>query len=897
MGTKSKSKSKTKKGPKGKKARAKAKLEQVWGEQVDENERKASRTRIGKSRLLPSSDTKSVSSNSGFQLHGGKNCDRVSEQPLARSSKESKNARRRDHLMDDNSSDGNDSDEDNDVSANGNSLLHLLKRIRRSDHGNISTRGMETGSDPDDDGNGSTEHETESVMDGSIDDSNDDDTSDDEPNSSSEEEVRQSPTTTKNAVDISGLTDQDPYEAHFSKPPLPQLDPSSEKLTSKQFQIVPLTENIRKVDTTKLSSSVEVQLSGPLLEIWECLENAISNKMGNVEVSIGRKLKKKDCLQKTWEEFTRGPYRHAREVLTRNWREVNEMALKRGGKIKSANEGNTSNDSDASKVFTSLQLVLYPAIARYADVLVTTETRQNRDEINNLLAMHVLEHVLTSKTRVQRHTRRIKELSSSLDAENPSNNNHDVEEDEDKWRDQGYTSPKVLILFPTRGTCWKFVHIMMKLLGDAAMVDNEERFDAEYGPPPSDEASSGNNGNETDERKEMQNARRKSVLKQKGQEWNELFGDDTNDDDDFKMGLSLTPNIVKAKGKKKKIIDATFGSSAGVGLKLFADFNKSDIILASPIGLKMATTNNEVDDDDNEDTSDVDFLTSIDVCIVARSDVLTMQNWDHVNSVLKCLNQQPKNISNIDFSRVRNYFLEGQGENWRQLIVISKFSDPYILSTFRRYAKNIEGHLKMRMQTTADHASITNVTVRVKQVFQRVGCESVAEAGSSRLRYFSDHILPKLLRLKQKHTLIFIPSYFDFVAVRNLLLKREASFVSVTEYARISEVSRGRARFHQGRKNIMLYTGRAHFFLRHKIKGARHVIFFGLPEYAEFYPDIVNMLNDGLSEWEEEGLTRMPLSSLSLYTKYDAHQLERIVGAGNTEKMIKGEKSSFLFSL
>ncbi len=95
----------------------------------------------------------------------------------------------------------------------------------------------------------------------------------------------------------------------------------------------------------------------------------------------------------------------------------------------------------------------------------------------------------------------------------------------------------------------------------------------------------------------------------------------------------------------------------------------------------------------------------------------------------------------------------------------------------------------------------------------------------------------------------------------------------------------------------MLYTGRAHFFLRHKIKGARHVIFFGLPEYAEFYPDIVNMLNDGLSEWEEEGLTRMPLSSLSLYTKYDAHQLERIVGAGNTEKMIKGEKSSFLFSL
>jgi hypothetical protein len=324
--------------------------------------------------LLPSSDANAVSSNSGFQLHSEKNGDRVSEQ----TPKVSKNVRRRDHLTDDSSSDENDSDEDNDVSTNGNSLLHLLKRIRGSNDGTMVSRGMDTDSDSDDAGNGSTEHETESVMDDSIDDSDDDDTSDDAPNSSSEEEARKSPITTKNAVDISGLTDQDPYEAHFSKPPLPQLDPSSENLKSKQLQIVPLTENIRKVDTTMLSSSVEVQLSGPLLEAWDSLENAISNKMGNAEVSNGRKLKKMDCLRKTWEEFTRGPYRHAREVLTRNWREVNKMALKRGGKSERTNEGDASSDSDVSKVFSSLQLVLYPAIARYADVLVTSETRQVR---------------------------------------------------------------------------------------------------------------------------------------------------------------------------------------------------------------------------------------------------------------------------------------------------------------------------------------------------------------------------------------------------------------------------------------------------------------------------------------------------------------------------------------
>ena len=50
-------KPKVKKGPKGKKARAKAKLEQVWGEHVDEEARQASKFRKGKSRLTPTTTT------------------------------------------------------------------------------------------------------------------------------------------------------------------------------------------------------------------------------------------------------------------------------------------------------------------------------------------------------------------------------------------------------------------------------------------------------------------------------------------------------------------------------------------------------------------------------------------------------------------------------------------------------------------------------------------------------------------------------------------------------------------------------------------------------------------------------------------------------------------------
>ena len=467
---------------------------------------------------------------------------------------------------------------------------------------------------------------------------------------------------------------------------------------------------------------------------------------------------------------------------------------------------------------------------------------------------------------------------------------------------------------------------MLLLLDESAIVDNGDRFEEEYGPLLDDDSNDGEEGSDEEEEQDnnakeaKKKQRRAAVLKQKGYEWNDLFGDEINSDDDFKMGLSLTPNVVKKKsggggenGKKSKGKKSAkhSGGASGVHVKLFADYYHSDIILASPIGLKMVITGDDEDDDgaDNnaagpEGAADKDFLSSIDICLVGRSDVLLMQNWDHVNTILESINQQPTKIADIDFSRVRNYFLEGQAAHWRQLIVVSQFTDPYILSTFRRHAKNVEGQCKVRHTVSNDEdASICNVMVRrVRQVFQRVACTSISEAGSNRLRYFSEHVLSKLMRLDQKHTMIYIPNYFDFIAVRNLLLKKEASFVSVTEYARVSEVSRGRARFLQGRKNIMLYTGRAHFFLRHVIKGARQVIFFGLPEYAEFYPDVVNMLNGGLLEGRssieggDEDVTRMPMSCLSLFTKFDAHQLERIVGTSHTERMIRGEKSSFMFS-
>ena len=505
---------------------------------------------------------------------------------------------------------------------------------------------------------------------------------------------------------------------------------------------------------------------------------------------------------------------------------------------------------DQVKRFTSQENVIFPFAASYSDMLVTTP---NQSQDHTVYALHVLNHVLTSRGRIQRHNRRLQ----TIDVEGPDG------ADQAAWQlDQGYTRPTVLVLLPTRGCCYSFVKQLQTLLGDAA---ENERFETEFGPP----STEGIDATDPTEQ------HRRKAMNKKGKEWLELFGDDVNDDDDFKLGVSLQEN----KQKKRNDEDNSWN------LKVFSDFYKSDIIVASPLGLKMNANNKE------DDERGFLFLSSIEICLVLRSDVLLMQNWDHVNDLLPELNQQPQDTTDIDFSRVRKYLLDGQAAHWRQLIVASSFLDPAIASTFKRHAKSIAGITRVRHKVDSDASSIANVILPTQQVFQRVSTSSFVKQSEDRLKYFTDKVLAPILRSQQKHTLVFIPSYFDFVQVRNRLLKDEASFVMVSEYSRHTETSRARARFLQGRKPIMLYTGRAHFFFRHLIKGARHVIFLGLPEYPEFYPQLVNLLNEGLDA-DNDGSS----SALALFTKFDKFALERIVGSENSSNMLHGEKSTFLFS-
>lgn len=902
-----------KKGSSGKKARAKAKLDRQWGEHVTEDDLKKqnNKTRKGKSRLTNYSRINNTNANnkqSFMQTQHDDNSIAIEDQTDNLHSIHSSSDTDSSHHDDDDQSMNNMSSDDE---QDNHPLNSLLNRIKPSTHKNNKRQKY-------------SQDAINSVSDSDTDQTDQDSDSDQTSVSSTpENNMDDDEAPHSNQIDQIQVTGNTDAFAHFfGQDPLPEGESNS------QDNLLTRRGKLQRITTSSILH--------PSLDFFQSSgqKGTITSLTNDADNNSDKDIRKHLFLQKC-QSLAHFYSSQLGPTLMQSWNNINQSYVRSNADSATTarNIYKTNTKNNANILYSNLQATILPSLLNYSDIQLPILTKQNRPAIQNITILHILHHVLTSRSRIQRHNLALHKENQKKDNNdaNPSTDNHNdtINNDEDKFRDQGYTRPKVLCLLPTRGICHSFVQQLLKLLGsdiitktstnneknNNLMVDNLDRFTAEFGPP-----------EEVAEADDDEMAKhRKSVLKAKGAEWQELFGDDVNTDDEFKIGIAISPNASsnpfeklgdKKKHKMKKKKNGTY-------VKLYSDFYKSDIIISSPLGLKMAmsTKNNYDYDDDNDnnhkkkrnsknknkdyddedDYEDVDFLSSIEICVVDHCDVLLMQNWDHVDSALGSLNHQPKRINNdTDFSRVRNYLLAGQAAHWRQLIMLSRFNDPSFLSCFKRYSKSIAGQLKVRRRVSSENASISNVLlVKLRQVFQRMPCSSLASQGNDRLTYFSKKVLPQLLQLQQKHTLIYIPSYFDFVGIRNILLKKDQTshdFVSVTEYARVSEVSRGRARFLQGRKSIMLYTGRAHYFLRHKIKGVKHIIIFGLPEHAEFYPLVVNMLCDGAIENDDMGSTdTSPASCLTLFTKYEAHALERIVGTSHCERMTKGTKANFLF--
>lgn len=183
---------------------------------------------------------------------------------------------------------------------------------------------------------------------------------------------------------------------------------------------------------------------------------------------------------------------------------------------------------------------------------------------------------------------------------------------------------------------------------------------------------------------------------------------------------------------------------------------------------------------------------------------------------------------------------------------------------------------------------------------------SPQEDPDKRFKYFTTKALPSLMRQSSASsagTLIFIPSYVDFIRLRNYFEQEHQigrklgssgfEFSAVNEYTSTSDLTRSRQLFKEGKHKVILYTERLHHFRRYEIRGAETVFMYGLPDNPKFYVEIARFLlrsvSDGVAEKES-------ISVRALFSKWDAFKLERIVGSAKVAKMCAGVGEVFEFS-
>nr|XP_057946544.1 U3 small nucleolar RNA-associated protein 25 homolog isoform X1 [Doryrhamphus excisus] len=486
----------------------------------------------------------------------------------------------------------------------------------------------------------------------------------------------------------------------------------------------------------------------------------------------------------------------------------------------------TVNSQEETEETSAFQLELLALMGTYKDLYYPENCPLKvGPQVRRAYCLHALNHVLKANSRVLTHNAQLREQQEQ------ATQGGDLQHEP---RDQGLTRPKVLILVPFRGAALHIIQTFINLLeckGKKVVVSNKKRFKEEF-------------GEDSDKKPHRPD------------DYHAIFSG--NVDDHFRIGISIIRG----------------------NMRLYAPFYLSDIIIASPLGLRTVLGA------EGEYKRDFDFLSSIEMLVVDQADVFLMQNWEHVLHVMKHMNLQPLDSHGVDFSRVRMWNLNNWARHYRQTLVFSSIQDPQISNILTKQCANYRGQICIK--NIPKSGSICQVLVQLPHVFQMLSSDSFMDH-DARFQYFVDEVLPQYRDSIMSHTLIYIPSYFDYVRLRNYMKKQEFNFASVCEYSSKSEVSRARHFFLKGDKQFMLFTERFHFYKRYIIKGIQNLIFYGLPSFPHFYSEVCNMLAAG-GQAEEASWT-----CTALYSRFDAHKLAAITGAQRARQMLHSNKSVHLF--
>ncbi|CAO1432281.1 unnamed protein product [Diamesa hyperborea] len=509
-----------------------------------------------------------------------------------------------------------------------------------------------------------------------------------------------------------------------------------------------------------------------------------------------------------------------RQQIVQNIAEANQENLKE-----------TKEESE-SAVLTPLQNEMTSIISNYQDFYYPQRTFQNGEEIRLCYAMHALDHILKTRTKVLHHNAKLSKLKANK-------KNVSIP---DSFRDQGFVRPRVLIVLPFRDSAFRVINMIIDLLNpnERASTMNYKRFVDEF---------SG----------QSLHFPKKNP---KPEDYEQTFSGNT--EDTFRIGLSVNKKAVK----------------------LYAPFYSSDILIASPLGLRL------IIGAPGEKDREYDFLASVELLILDQMELFVAQNWDHLVYMFDHLHLQPQSRQNTDFSRVRSWCLNGWSKFYRQTLLFSSHDLPEFRSLFNNRCRNYRG--KVRTANPIMLGSIRHVLLPLPQIFHRIEVKSIETSFDTRFQYFINTILPQFKSATMAHCMIYVPSYFDYIRIRNYLKKEELNFTQICEYTKDNKISRARTLFYHGGAHFMLYSERAHFFRRTRVKGIRHIIMYQPPVWSHFYPEMINLMHES-NQNPRDVIVRNSMTVTVLYTKYDLLQMSAIVGSENVAKMIQTKKQTHMF--
>lgn len=508
---------------------------------------------------------------------------------------------------------------------------------------------------------------------------------------------------------------------------------------------------------------------------------------------------------------------------------------------------------------TPIHKALATSLGSYADFCDANVPLSQRAEYRQVLAMHAMSHVAKTRRRVLKNNEKLAKLAAAGSSADP---------DELDLRDQGFTRPKVLILLPFRNSALEWIDLLTKF-SLCSQVDNKSRFAKEFNLPEG----------------AIDKLAEAGVASKYPEDHIVNFAG--NIDDSFKLGLKVTRK----------------------SLKLFSGFYDSDVIVASPLGLRLGM---------EKDRGDCDFLSSIEMVVVDQTDVISMQNWEHLEYVLERVNKIPKEGRDTDFSRVKQWYLDNRAAMFRQTILLSAYDFPALRALYNHSLNNVAGKIRTVLAVKEGESEMSRVTQGVRQVFARFEAANPHAEPDLRFIHFTTKTLTQLSKsaVSSTHTLIVVPSYFDFVRLDDYLRTQNEkrrpgetaslSYTSISEYSTPKDIRRAREAFFSGKKRFLLLTERAHFYRRFKLRGVKTVVFYQLPQNARFFSEILefpfitkgDLAKGGkgvAEEEEEEEVDANEVSSYVVYSRYDLIQLDKVVGTEQAKQMVTQDKATWKF--